>query len=261
MSGELAGRRAVVTGAGRGIGLAVVQALVARGAHVTAGSRHVSPELEQLQAGGSVRAVAVDLSTPEGPGRLIEAATVDGPLDILVNNVGGAPSRLHGIAAVTDDEWQKSLELNLFAAVRACRAAVPGMIDAGKGAIVTISSVNSTLSDPVVPDYSAAKAALASFSKSLSKELGPHGIRVNTVSPGPVATDLWLGDGGVADVRSAAAGLAPEDLVTAVQQQMATGRFSRPEEVAEAVAFLAGDGAANITGADLRIDGGMVATW
>ncbi|MCL1869143.1 MAG: SDR family oxidoreductase [Promicromonosporaceae bacterium] len=260
-AGELAGRRAVVTGAGRGIGLAVVRALVARGAHVTAGSLHASAELERLEAGGSVRAVQVDLSTPNGPGRLVEEATADGPLDILVNNVGGAASRFGGSSSVTDDEWLASLQINLLAAVRACRAAVPGMVEAGRGAIITISSVNSTLSDPVIPDYCAAKAALSSFCKTLSLELGPHGVRVNTVSPGPVATDLWLGNGGVAAVRSAAAGVAPEDVVGAVEKAIPTGRFTRPDEVAEAVAYLAGDAAANITGADLRIDGGLVGTW
>jgi NAD(P)-dependent dehydrogenase (short-subunit alcohol dehydrogenase family) len=106
--------------------------------------------------------------------------------------------RLAGFLAVTDEDWMHSLALNLMAAVRTTRAALPTMLGQGKGAIVTTSSVNAFLPDPTVIDYSAAKAALSNFCKSLSKEVGPHGVRVNTVSPGPVATDLWLGDQGVA---------------------------------------------------------------
>ena len=101
-----------------------------------------------------------------------------------------------GSREITDEDWQASLTLNLMAAVRTTRAALPVMLAAGKGAIVNISSANAFLPDPGVMDYSAAKAALANFSKSLSKEAGPHGIRVNTISPGPVATDLWLGEPG-----------------------------------------------------------------
>jgi NAD(P)-dependent dehydrogenase (short-subunit alcohol dehydrogenase family) len=109
-------------------------------------------------------------------------------------------------------------------------------------------------------DYSAAKAALASFSKALSKEVGPHGIRVNTVSPGPVATDLWLGQGGVAATVSAATGTDPKDVASQAASQMVTGRFTRPEEVADLVVYLASDRAANITGADFAIDGGLIPT-
>jgi NAD(P)-dependent dehydrogenase (short-subunit alcohol dehydrogenase family) len=255
----LAGKVAVVTGAGRGIGLAITTALAAEGATVVAGSRRTSPELAALVAAGRVRAVEVDLSTRTGPGELIAAA--GDRLDILVNNVGSAPVRTGGIQSVTDDQWQATLELNLLAAIRACRAAVPVMIAGGGGTIVMISSVNATLADPNVVDYSAAKAALSDFAKSLSKEVGPHGVRVNTVSPGPVATALWLGAGGVAETVGAAAGLAPEDVVAGAVAGTATGRFTQPDEVADAVLFLAGERAANITGADIRIDGGLISTW
>ncbi|MHA3700817.1 SDR family NAD(P)-dependent oxidoreductase [Jatrophihabitans sp. YIM 134969] len=255
----LTGRTVVVTGAGRGIGLAIVEAFAAEGAHVVAGSRVVTDELTALQQTGRVRAVAVDLSSRTGPAQLVDAS--DGRVDVLVNNVGAAPVRTGGFLSVGDDDWQATLELNLLAAVRACRAALPLMVAAGRGAVVMTSSVNSTLADPNVVDYGAAKAALADFTKALAKEFGPHGIRANTVSPGPVATALWLGDGGVAQTVASATGLTPQQVATSAVSTSATGRFTQPEEVADAVLFLASDKALNVTGADIRIDGGLIPTW
>jgi len=170
--------------------------------------------------------VPVDLGEPAAAERLIEAA--QGRVDILVNNVGTAPPRTGGFLTVTDEEWLRTLDLNLLAAVRVTRAALPAMLAAGRGSIVTIASVNATLPDPLVIDYSAGKAALVAFSKALSKEVGPKGVRLNTVSPGPVETDLWLGGGGVADTVSAAMGGKPEDIVAGAKSSMPTGRFSKP---------------------------------
>jgi NAD(P)-dependent dehydrogenase (short-subunit alcohol dehydrogenase family) len=255
----LRGRRAVVTGASRGIGLAVVRALVDEGVNVVAGARESSPKLKELAAGGAVQVVEVDLALPGGPAELVAAAGEE--LDILVNNVGSAPVRTGGFLSVTDELWQATLELNLLAAVRATRAALPVMLAAGHGSIVTICSVNSTLADPAVIDYGAAKAALANFCKALSKEVGGRGIRVNTVSPGPVATALWLGEDGVAATVARATGTKAADVADHAAHDSATGRFTRPEEVAEAVLLLASDRAGNITGADIRIDGGLVPTW
>jgi len=256
---RLNGQTAIVTGASRGIGLAVTRGLVAEGVHVTGGALKTSAELDELSGNGLVRVVEVDLADPAGPARLVAAA--GGRIDILVNNVGTAPARPGGFAEITDEDWHASLTLNLMAAVRTTRAALPVMVAAGKGAIVNISSANAFLPDPAVMDYSAAKAALANFSKSLSKEAGPHGIRVNTISPGPVATDLWLGDHGVAATVSAATGAKPEDVQSQAAHQMVTGRFSRPDEVADLVLILASDRTANVTGADITIDGGLIPTW
>jgi NAD(P)-dependent dehydrogenase (short-subunit alcohol dehydrogenase family) len=254
----LAGKTAIVTGGSKGIGLAVVRGLAASGAHVVTGARTSSAELRDLAADGPVRAVEVDLADPAGPGRL--AALAGDQVDILVNNVGGAAARTGGFLSITDEDWLATLNLDLLATVRMTRAVLPAMLAAGSGTIVTICSVNARLPDPAVLDYSVAKAGLASFCKALSKEVGPHGIRVNTVSPGPVATDLWLGAGGVAQTVSQATGTRPEDVERGAAGQMVTGRFTRPAEVADVVLFLASDRAGNVTGADYVIDGGLLTT-
>lgn len=255
----LAGRVAVVTGASRGIGLAVARALVAEQAQVVAGARGTSKELDELAGTGRVRIVAVDLATPDGPARLVDAA--GDRIDVLVNNVGAAAVRTGGFLEVTDEDWAHAINLNLMAAVLTTRAALPHMLAAGRGSIVNICSVNSILADPAVIDYCAAKAGLANFSKALSKEVGGKGIRVNTVSPGPVATDLWLGKTGVAATVAQVSGAAAADIVDAAAHDSVTGRFTRPDEVADAVMLLASDRAGNITGADITIDGGLVTTW
>jgi NAD(P)-dependent dehydrogenase (short-subunit alcohol dehydrogenase family) len=255
----LAGNTAVVTGASKGIGLAVTKALAGAGATVFAGARKSSGDLDELARAGHVHPVEVDLADPAGPAALVAAA---GPtVDVLVNNVGSAPARPGGFLGITDEQWLATLNLDLMAAIRACRAALPGMLEAGSGSIVTICSVNARLPDPAVMDYSAAKAGLAGFCKALSKEVGAKGIRVNTVSPGPVATDLWLGDSGVARTVSAATGAKPDEVAGQAAGQMVTGRFSQPAEVADVVLFLASNRAGNITGADFTIDGGLVPTW
>ena len=255
---ELTGKIAVVTGAARGIGLAITQALADEGAHVVAGSVTISPALQKLVDDGRATALEVDLAEPEGPARLVAAA--GDRIDIVVNNVGMAPPRPDGFLAITDDMWQRTWNLDVMAAVRTLRAALPVMVAGGGGTVVNIGSVNARLPDPAVIDYSAAKAALVNFAKSLSKEFGPRGVRVNTVDPGPVGTDLWLGANGVAQTFGAAAGRSPEEVAAAAAADSVTGRFTRPEEVADLVVFLAGDRAANITGADFTIDGGLIKT-
>jgi NAD(P)-dependent dehydrogenase (short-subunit alcohol dehydrogenase family) len=255
---ELTGRRVVVTGAGRGIGLAITRAFVAEGAEVVAGSRSVSAELKELAELGSVTPVEVDLETPDGPERLVEAAA--GRIDVLVNNVGIAASRPAGFLAVTDEQWARTWNLDVMAAVRAIRAALPVMLAGGGGAVVNTGSVNARLADPLVIDYSAAKAALLNLAKSLSKEFGAQGVRVNTVAPGPVATDLWFGPDGVASTVGGARGIDRDDVVAGAAAAMVTGRFTRPEEVADLVLLLGSPRTANVTGAEFTIDGGMVAT-
>ena len=257
---HLSGRTAIVTGASKGIGLAVVRGLVEEGARVIAGARTSGAELDELVAGGAVEFVSVDLSTQDGPRTLVERATDAGGFDIVVNNVGAVAPRPDGFLSVSDGDWQRSLDLTLLAAVRTIRAALPELVRRGGGSIVTISSVNASLPDPLVIDYSAAKAALANFCKSLSKEVGASGVRVNTVSPGPVETALWLGEHGVAQTVARSGGATPEEVAAAAAAASVTGRFTRPQEVADLVLVLASERFGNITGADFRIDGGLIQT-
>lgn len=261
MDMHLTGKVAIVTGASKGIGLAVVQALAEEGVRVIAGAREFPDDLSQLAASSQVRLVSVDLSNPDGPTRLIdEAISTFGGLDILVNNVGAIRPRLGGFLSVSDDDWTWGLTLNFFAAVRTTRTALPHLLDRGAGTIVTISSVNAFLPDPTIIDYCAAKAALTNFCKALSKEVGPRGIRVNTISPGPVATPLWLGESGVASTIAQASGGDADAVARQAASGMVTGRFTRPEEVADLVLLLASDRAGNVTGADYIIDGGLITT-
>lgn len=258
---NLRGKVAVVTGASRGIGLAIVRTLAAEGATVVASARTAGAELTAVLETADVRFIAADLTTDDGPDRLIaETVAAHGGLDVLVNNVGAVRPRLDGFLALTDDDWLWSLRINFLPAVRTTRAALPHLLDRAPSTVVTVSSVNAFLPDPGVIDYCAAKAALTNFSKSLSKEVGPRGVRVNTVSPGPVDTELWLGAGGVAATVAKAGGQDPADIVRRQAGAAPTGRFTRPEEVADLVALLASSRAGNTAGADFVIDGGLITT-
>jgi NAD(P)-dependent dehydrogenase (short-subunit alcohol dehydrogenase family) len=253
----LGGKRALVTGASKGIGLAVARRLVAEGAVVVGGSRQSSVEFDSLRQDGEVAHVVVDLTDEKGPLQLVEMAESGGPIDILVNNAGAVTPRLDGFLSVTDEQWATTMALTFMAAVRTTRAVLPHMIARGGGNIVNNASVNATLPDPLVIDYGAAKAALANFSKALSKEVGPHGIRVNAVSAGPVSTGLWLGAHGVAASVSAAQNANPNDVAHEAVKDTATGRFTTPEEVADLIVFLASTRISNVTGANYLIDGGL----
>lgn len=260
---HLQGKVAVVTGASKGIGLAVVEGLAREGAKVVAGSRTSTPELDALAAHHDITVVPVDLSTPEGPETLIRrAAEQHGRIDILVNNVGAAEPR-ESFLKVTDEQWQSVFGLTFFSAVRASRAALPHLLRADGAAIVNISSINAQLPFPMVVDYSAAKAALTNLNKALSEEFAPQGVRVNAVSPGPVRTPFWTAPGGFADATAAAAGTtAQEALDVIVPQSMgiSLGRITEAHEVADLTLFLASPVAGNITGAEIVIDGGQIKT-
>ncbi|MEU4191888.1 SDR family oxidoreductase [Kribbella sp. NPDC026611] len=258
---HLSGKVAVVTGASKGIGLAITRSLAEEGAVVVAGALHGSEELDLLADRFPVQVVKVDLTEAGGPQYLIdEAVARHGVLDVLVNNVGAVRPRLDGFLAITDDDWDATLTINFLAAVRSIRAALPHLMGRPNPSIVTISSVNARLPDPPVVDYSAAKGALSNLCKSLSKEFGPRGVRINTISPGPVQTDLWLGADGVAQTIARAQGVKPEDVAAGAAADSPTGRFTTPQEVADIVLLLAGERAGNVNGSDFVIDGGLITT-
>ncbi|HYQ16942.1 MAG TPA: SDR family oxidoreductase [Polyangiaceae bacterium] len=258
---ELTGKVVVVTGASKGIGLAIARGFASEGAKVVAGARSTG----SLDGIAGVSGVAVDLEAADGPAKLVEAAVAKhGRVDVLVNNVGAVRLRLQGFLGTSDEEFAWSMNINFFSALRATRAAVTQMLRTGGGSVVNVASVNAFFQpDSGTIDYGAAKAALLNLNKTLAQELGPKGIRVNAVSPGPVSTDLWLGENGVSHTVAKATGLSPEaarDKVIASIGGFATGRFTTPEQVADLVCLLASARAGNVTGSNFVIDGGLLKT-
>jgi NAD(P)-dependent dehydrogenase (short-subunit alcohol dehydrogenase family) len=258
---QLSGKTAVVTGASRGIGLAVVRALASEGVRVVGGARTTSPELKEVAA----LAVSVDLTTEQGATTLIDEALAElGGIDILVNNVGAGDVGQFGLGGfmdISDEQWRYLFDLNLFSAVWTTRAALPSLLDR-RGAIVNTGSINARVPAVGPVGYSEAKAALAAFTKRLSEEFGPRGVRVNTVSPGVVGSPLWRDPQGFGAQVAAANGVDHEAFLAAIPEQfdIASRRITEPEEVAALITFLVSTAAGNIIGADITIDGGTVKT-
>ena len=258
---NLTGKVAVVTGASQGIGLAVTRALVAEGARVVAGSRTITNELVALADTGHVMAVPVDLSTPEGPAELVARVEHFGGLDIVVNNVGAVTPRTAGFLAVTDDDWLTTLNLNLLAAVRTTRAAIPYLLDRGA------RQRRHDLLGQRVPSRSRGHRLLGRQGGCLEPVQGAvEGVRPARAcgstrsAPGLSRRRLWLGETGVAATIAKSIGVSFDEARRASSQAaggFSTGRFTEPEEVADLVLLLASDRAGNVTGADFLIDGGL----
>lgn len=249
---EFAGRSALITGGTRGIGKGTADRLRAGGARVMVAARS-APD------GTPDDVIAADVSTPDGVATLgAEALDRLGSVDILVHNVGGSGQSEGGAAALTDEDWQSALNANLLAAVRLDRAIIPGMVARGSGAIVHVTSIQRRAPLPTTIPYAAAKAALTNYSKALSNELAPKGIRVNAVCPGYIETESALR---MAEEIGQINGISIDEARAQIMESIGgipLGAPGRPSDVGELVAFLVSDRAAYITGAEYVIDGGSV---
>lgn len=254
---QLAGKRILVAGGTRGLGAEVVKALVENGARVVAGS--LSPPQHPM---ASVHYVAADLTLGQGVQQLAQSALGHlGGIDILINVVGGSSAPAGGFAALTDEQWAKELDLNLMPAVRLDRALLPLMLSQGSGVVLHVSSIQRVMPLPEATiAYAAAKAALSTYSKALSKEVTPKGVRVVSIAPGWIETE-----GSVAFAQRVAndSGVDYEGAKKLIMDQLGgipLGRPAKPAEVADLIAFLVSARAASISGTEYTIDGGTVPT-
>jgi len=259
MNYGLDGRVVVITGAGSGIGLTTCRVVLEEGGSVVAGDLDPSAAAALSDA---VTPVTVDLSTAAGAEQLISAAIeARGSIDALVNNVGTFPFR-ESFLAVSDADWDALMAVNFYSMVRACRAALPHIVEQGRGAIVSVASDVGRAPDRFFVDYSVSKAAVLMLSKAISIEFGPAGIRSNCVSPGPTRTPAWDKPGGFADSLAEEYGLEKDAAIEHFAREvrkLPLGKLGDPDDVARVIAVLASDVSKHVTGADYTVDGGVVA--
>jgi NAD(P)-dependent dehydrogenase (short-subunit alcohol dehydrogenase family) len=256
---QLEGRRVLVTGASKGIGLAIVRAFIAEGASVVAAARRNTAELKESGA----RFIPVDLSTSDGPRELVEATlALDPRLDALVNNAGGGDvpdGMFDDPFSGDDDTWTKVFALNLGSAVRTTRAALPALIEA-KGAVVNISSSSANAPHTSPLPYSSAKAALNAFTRGLAEAVGRSGVRVNAVTPGGTRTNIMLSPDGYLAGVAASLNMEHAALLEALPEQsgMLTGALIDPDEIARAVVLLTSPTMPSAIGSNWAVHAGSV---
>jgi len=254
---ELTGKIALVTGGTKGAGKAIAKRLVAAGAQVIITARN---QPESIDSG--MYFIAADLSKTEGSAKVAkEVLAKSGAIDILVNNLGGSETPGGGFAALTDADWEDTIQTNLLAPVRLDRVFLPAMLDKKAGVIIHIASIQGRLPlhDSTLP-YAAAKAGLINYSKGLSKEVSGKGVRVLTVSPGWIMTDASIRMmERIADSSSISVEAATQSVMDALGG-IPYGRPAQPEEVAELVGFLVSPRAGYLTGTEFVIDGGTLPT-
>jgi 3-oxoacyl-[acyl-carrier protein] reductase len=250
-------RVCVVTGSTGGIGFATARVLAAEGARVVVCGRDSERVDAARGEAGAALGVVADLADAGAPAALVNMATAElGRVDVLVNNVGAA----YQVAfdELSDGQWERMWQLNVMSYVRAIRAVLPQMRERQDGVIVNVSSTAGKRPSTSMPNYSVTKAAVLSLSRLVADLYAKDGIRSNAVTPGPTATDAWLGEGGLADQQAARSDKTRDEVLAAVGAGRPLGRLAEPDEIAAVVAFLCSSRAAYVTGAAWSADGGTV---
>jgi 3-oxoacyl-[acyl-carrier protein] reductase len=252
---DLKDKRAVVTGASLGIGEAVVKMLAEHGADVSFCARN--PEAVNMlssfePANGSIKGFVADMGKKESTDSFIESVQEDGPVDILVNNVGASPSR--NFLYMKDEDWQELHELNLLSAVRCTRAFLPNMREKKWGRVIMVSSSAGKYPNAALIDYGTTKAAMISMSKSLAKKYGSDGVLVNSILPGLIHTAMW--ERAATEIAEATGGKM-EDVIKKNGHSVPVGRYGTSEEVASLITFLCTNAASYISGTSIEVDGGQ----
>ncbi len=255
-------RACILTGASGGIGRATALGLAREGASVLLTGRREDALTELAaacrEAGGEAELLALDITSPDAGERLVEACQERfGRLDAAVNNAG--TSSIRGLDELTDQDWQAEWELHVMAPMRLMRAAAPVMADRGWGRIVNVSSsAGKRPSGSLSLPYSVTKAAMLSLSRAFADQFARRGVLVNAVTPGPVADELWLAPGGLADQHAEAQSISRDEVLEATAGRTPRGRMGSAEEIAAVIVFLCSELASNVAGAAWSVDGGTV---